>query len=486
MLLAAILFLSSCKDEYKIKRETRAAWMSRFDYVSADKSTDRMKSTILSSMRNMRAAKMNVVFFQVRGNADAFYKSDYEPWSALLTGELGKDPGWDPLQYAVETAHSLGLEIHVWINTFPAWKAKDNLPTESTPRHVMLQHPDWIICDKNGDLMKPDEGYISLSPGNPDVRNHISKVVMDIVNKYDIDGIHFDYIRYPEETVKNGYSGDKISKERFASDEGNPKKLGWEDWERDQINQFISSTSDLIKQSKPYVKVSAAVIGSYSKAKWNGYSAVYQDAKEWLKEGKVDFIVPMSYLKLDDFTNAMKEWKTIVDAKDVFPGLAAYKANDWGWKEIWEEVSYIRESGFQGFVFFAIGSLTKVWGELKDVQLTQWANVPETRSKSAGKPEDVESVSVERLDDNKVKISWKSPSNSGDYYFNVYRSGIGRYSSADEKELAYITSRGVNSVIDDSKNDYLYSVSALNRYNIEGNISKSVSAKDKQITWMVK
>jgi uncharacterized lipoprotein YddW (UPF0748 family) len=482
IIFSLVLLLSACKDNYKVKREARGVWISRFDYVTADKSIERMKSTILNNMRNVRAAKMNMIFFQVRGNADAFYKSDYEPWSALLTGELGKDPGWDPLQYAIETAHSLGLELHVWINTFPAWKAKDNLPSESYPRHVMLQHPEWIICDKNGDMMRPEEGYISLSPGNPDVQNHISKVVMDIVKKYDIDGVHFDYIRYPEETVNNGYSGDKISKERFKSVEGNPKKLEWEDWERDQINQFISNTSDLIKQSKPYLKVSAAVIGRYKQGKWNGYNSVYQDAKEWLKDGKVDFIVPMSYLKLEDFSNAMKEWKTIIDVKDIYPGLAAYKANDWGWKEIWEEVASLRDSGFQGFVFFAVNSLDKVWNEIKDVQLTNWANIPETRSKLADTPEDVESVTVERLDDDKVKISWKLPGNGSDYYFNIYRSGNGRYSSTEGNELAYVTPRGVNSVIDDAKNNYFYSVSALNRYNVEGKISKPVNIKDKQIT----
>jgi len=477
---------AGCRDEFKGSREARGVWMSRFDYTSQDKNPERMRNSILNQMRNTRAAKMNMVFFQVRGNADAFYNSNFEPWSALLTGELGKYPGWDPLQYAIETAHSLGLELHVWINTYPAWRANDNLPLESYPRHIMLQHPEWIVCDKNGDMMKPNEGYISLSPGVPGVNEHICKVVMDVVRKYDIDGIHFDYIRYPEESTSQGYSNDRISRERFASFEGNPKQLRWDDWQREQINGFVAKVSDSIKSIKPYVRVSAAVIGSYKKNKWNAYNSVYQDPLNWLKNRKIDFIAPMAYMKREQFVSAMDEWKSILSLKDVYPGLAAYKAGEWSWSEIWGEVAYLRDTGFNGFVLFAVNSLNKVWKELQEDYCSNWVNVPEYSNKSNAIPETVNKITAERIDENRVKIEWDIPKKSRDLYYNIYRSKSGRFSSVSEKELVFVTPRGVNSYIDNLDSDYYYYISALNRYNQEGNTSMPVVIKSKQITSMEK
>ena len=109
--------------------------------------------------------------------------------------------------------------------------------------------------------MYPDEGYISISPGIPEAREHITNVVMDIVRKYDIDGVHFDYIRYPEGANKNGYSHDAISVERYKSAEGNPNKLDWPDWQREQINEFVRNVYDSVNTIKPWVKMSASVIG---------------------------------------------------------------------------------------------------------------------------------------------------------------------------------------------------------------------------------
>lgn len=486
LLLTFILLMTGCKDEFKSNREARGVWMSRFDYTSADRSRERMKSNILNSLRNVRAAKMNMVFFQVRGNADAFYKSDYEPWSALLTGELGKDPGWDPLEYALETAHSLGIELHAWINTYPAWRAKDNVPPECYPRHIMLQHPEWIVCDKNGDMMKPEEGYISLSPGVPAVNEHITKVVLDLVKKYDIDGVHFDYIRYPEESIEKGYSNDRISRERFNSASGNPKYLKWDDWQREQINNFVKGVSDSVKNIKPFVKVSAAVIGSYKENKWNAYSAVYQDPVNWLTAGKVDFITPMSYMKKEQFTGAMLEWKKVIGLEDIYPGLAAYKANEWGWSEIWDEIVYLRETGFKGFVVFAVNSLNKVWKKLGEDYLNGWANVPEYRSANKEIPGTVSGINAVRIDDNRVKIEWKYNDSVEDVYFNIYRSKSSRFSSASDMELAYITPRGVKSYIDNTSDDYYYYISVLDRYNREGKITGPVTVQKKSITFMEK
>ena len=486
LLIGFSCFISGCKDKYDTKREFRGVWVSRFDFARGDYNPEMMKNRILNAMRNIRASKMNVVIFQVRGNADAFYKSDYEPWSQMLTGNLGQDPGWDPLQFAVETAHSLGLEIHAWVNTFPIWRANDSLPAESTPRHVMLDHPEWVVCDRNGIPMQPKEGYISASPGNPEVTTHIKNVVMDIVKKYDIDGIHFDYIRYPEESVEKGYSGDRISMARFNSKDGNPYNLKFDDWQREQIDNFVFSVSNTVKNEKPYMKVSAAVIGSYStsNSKWNAFNSVFQNPKVWLENDKVDFILPMTYLKMDLFSKSMEEWAAVTSKDLVYPGLAAYKAREWGWEEIINEIKYIRETGFSGFVFFAVSSLSGVWNELKSDYAANWVNIPEDRNKHFPKPAQVQNVVVERIDRSSVKISWSIDSKNKDLYYNIYCSNKNS-TDFDASNLIYITPRSTGSCVHNTAEDFYYSVSALNRNNTEGDISKPVKA-DRSFTGLGK
>ncbi|MGH2566859.1 MAG: glycoside hydrolase family 10 protein, partial [Bacteroidota bacterium] len=237
----AISLLAGCgKQVFTGKREARGVWMSRFEYAddSSRSNPDRAQRRIREVFEQARRAKFNMVFFQVRGNGDAFYRSAYEPWSLMLTGTLGQDPGWDPLQFALDEAHRLGLELHAWLNTFPVWRGKTP-PAESTPRSVYLEHPDWLVCDSDGKPMPLNDGYVNVSPGIPAARQHVLDVVMDMVEKYDVDGIHFDYIRYPEESTARGYSHDSISVARFTSTEGNPKRLAWDHWQREQVNEFV-------------------------------------------------------------------------------------------------------------------------------------------------------------------------------------------------------------------------------------------------------
>jgi uncharacterized lipoprotein YddW (UPF0748 family) len=481
--LVIILILSGCKDEFKNKKEVRAIWMSRFDIVGKGAGIESIKNNIINTFTKARDAKFNMIIYQVRGNGDAFYKSAFEPWSKILTGTLGKDPGWDPLEFALETAHSLGLELHVWVNTFPAWRVREEKPTESIPRHILLQHPEWIICDLEGKTMYPDEGYISISPGIPEVREHITNVVMDIVRKYDIDGVHFDYIRYPEGANKSGYSHDAISVQRYKSEEGNPNKLDWPDWQREQINEFVRNVYDSINSVKPWVKMSASVIGNYNKTAWNGYNVVYQDPKKWMTENKIDFIVPMTYLRLGDekspFESAINDWKTMLTMRDIYPGLYASKASQkggWGWEMIWDEIKLLRETGFPGFAFFAMSSLMNVWDEIKNAQFPYFSNIPEFRYKNSGKPPIPKNIYIRRKNENVITITWDNipnDKNGQPYYYNIYRSKNKNMDFSTAQNLIYVTKRGQNTYIDSTAGmNYYYSISALNRDNVEGDHSE--------------
>lgn len=360
LFLLSLIFLAQCgKRAYPLK-ETRGIWMSRFDYTYFQTTCDpdSIREYIYNAFQKAKEANFNTVFFQVRGNADAFYNSKYEPWSNLLSGKLGKNPGWDPLAFAVETAHAMGLELHAWINTFPAWRGKKP-PGNSIPAHPLVQHPNWLVCNKYGKPMKLNSGYVSFSPGIPAVQEHILNVVKDIVTKYDVDGIHFDYIRYPEAANTQGYSHDRISLKRFNSVRENPLGLNWDDWQREQITTFIAKAYNLVKNTKPWVRVSAAVIGRYNSSNWNAYNIVYQDPRRWVELDKIDFLVPMTYLDTKTFETAVNEWKEIIPSSALLlAGIGLYRLDV---KEAIEQIRLARKYGLGGFVVFSSTSLSGKW-----------------------------------------------------------------------------------------------------------------------------
>ena len=363
LLTAGIAGFFGCNEmQVRKKREVRAVWMTRFEYAQGKTKAESQKF-IYDSFRKFSQAGVNTIVFQVRGNADAFYVSEFEPWSMLLSGTLGKDPEWDPLAFALETARPLGLEVHAWLNTFPAWRHNDPPPEMSQPEHPLRLHPEWLVCDSAGTAMQTGEGYISFSPGNPEVHEHILKVVMDILNKYDVDGIHFDYIRYPENSLAKGYSHDKVSINRFNSIKGNPLSLEWENWQREQVNNFISGIYNHVTKAKPWVKISAAVLGFHHRAGWSGYFPVYQDARRWIASGKIDMLFPMMYTKIGHptapFEEALQQWKSMSYlGRPIFPGIGSYQVGRrYKWSDVWDQISLIRKEKFNGMIFFAASSL---------------------------------------------------------------------------------------------------------------------------------
>ena len=169
--------------------ELRGVWVTRWTFSNA--------ADIQRIVDDVDRAHMNAIFFQTRGTADAYYSSPIEPWAARLSGTLGRDPGWDPLAEMVEKAHAKGIQVHAWLNTFPAWSGTTAAP-ESAPRHATLAHPEWLCADRQGRPMPlGSDPYQFFSPGNPDVRTYVASIAEDIATRYAVDGIHFDFIRYP-------------------------------------------------------------------------------------------------------------------------------------------------------------------------------------------------------------------------------------------------------------------------------------------------
>ena len=338
--------------------ELRGVWVDRWTFSSAD--------DVETIMANSAAAGFNTVFFQIRGNADAYYDSQYEPWSKNLTGTLGQDPGWDPLQVAVESGHSHGLAVHAYVNAFPLW-AGTTAPTESTPRHAYLAHPDWLVADGAGTPMALNSSYVWMSPGNPAVRARLQDVVEDIVTHYDVDGVHLDLVRYPGAD----YSHDATSEAEW--DRATYPDYG--DWQRAMVVGAVQQ----VRSVSP-VPVTAAVWGVYEND-W-GWSSVsegrndyYQDSRAFLSEGATDGNMPMIYWPVTaapgdrlDFTTLVQDFVAHDAGRYIFAGISA----DLGEADTLACIESARANGARGIVIFDYG-LMQDGGWLQDLKTEAFA-----------------------------------------------------------------------------------------------------------------
>lgn len=344
------------------KDEVRAVWVSRWQFKTKD--------DIVHIMQNVKNNHFNTVFFQVRGEADALYKSSYEPWSNVLTGTLGKDPGFDPLQVAVEEGHKQGLKVHAWVNTCTVWKSSIAPDSNATPKHLYYTHPEWFQVDDKKNAMRLGDGYIFLNPTNLDAQDYLLKVFKEIVTKYDVDGLHLDYVRFPSASF--GY--DDVTQARFNKQK---KFRDFGNWRRDELTKFVTKVSDMVHETSAQKKqLSTAVIGYYHD-KWNwGYAKsgsfdkYMQDSKRWIKESRVDFITPMIYWTIGgkpDFTTLVKDFASM-DAKKVVVGIST---TDFSAIETWNEIMVTRANKMKGFSLFSYESNFKLWDTFKE-KIAKW------------------------------------------------------------------------------------------------------------------
>lgn len=290
--------------------EFRATWVITWEYLQANAPPSIIQANIRRVMDRHVQANMNAVILQVRQSGTAYYNSSYEPWGYYVGYQY---PGFDPLEYAVEQAHLRGLELHAWFNVFQVSSTASGTPVD--------EHPEWVCRDQDGYAM---QSYRSISPGLEAVRDYTVDVAMEIVNNYDIDGLHLDYVRWNEHTssflrshpatqeqeltrLDGMISGDELAalssrSGRFLYDYLHPYTGGvpegystWEAWWRDSVTKFVQALHDSIQTVKPHVRLSAAVLGKYNWSGWQGYGSVYQDGALWFNQGYVDQLMPMSY-----------------------------------------------------------------------------------------------------------------------------------------------------------------------------------------------
>ena len=330
--------------------KTKSIWVTRWDYQKPE--------DLLAILMNCANFGFNQVLFQVRGNATAYYKSKYEPWAWELTGKtvksLGKDPGWDPLQTAIEIAKEEKLELHAYMNVYPGWRGK--LPPPSNVKHVFNTHRNWFGKNEAGDYQALTDEYITLCPGIPAVRDYLEKIYLQVVKDYAIDGIHLDYVRYYNDVGE--YSLDPISVKLFqAKYKCHPveKPEEWNRYKRESVSDLVRRIYHGTKKINKKCKVSASIWNSY----YNGYSRFYQDSWGWMKEGILDFVNPMNYTVN---TELFKHW-TLMHKKHscgipVNPGIGLL----WDEKKakrpyFSEQLKACQQMGLNGLTVFAYQSL---------------------------------------------------------------------------------------------------------------------------------
>ncbi len=361
-LAVAIVLLAACGTtepalvvpDAQPEPEVRALWVARMAYRTPD--------DVRAIMQNAADHHFNVVLFQVRGNATAFYRSDYEPWAWELTGEdpstLGTDPGWDPLTLACSEAHSRGLELHAWVNVFPAWR--ETVPPPAGSPQLWNTQRDWFMQDVDGNVMWPSDWwtywYTFLDPGVPAVKEYLHDVFLQIVRDYPVDGLHFDYVRYPAEVgdwVYNPASVDSFKAHYGDYPDPTPDRypVQWAEWKRSQITEIVESVYRDVKVVNPGATVSAAVIHDWPRAH-NDYA---QDARRWLTRGILDATTPMLYQYTpDDFGFVAREHLQHSYGRWVLPGLNPSRTTS---EEMIQLIEISRSLGARGVALFSYRGL---------------------------------------------------------------------------------------------------------------------------------
>jgi uncharacterized lipoprotein YddW (UPF0748 family) len=373
--LAAFLLLSGfgcCAATYETspivppspEREFRGVWIAtvaNIDWPSKPGlSTAQQKAELISLLDHAAELKLNAVVFQVRPACDAMYSSAIEPWSEYLTGTMGKapEPFYDPLAFAIAEAHKRGLELHAWFNPYRALH-KSHMGKISA-NHISRTHPE---------LVRSYGDYLWLDPGEPAVADYSLKVVMDVVKRYDVDGVQFDdyFYPYPESARGNPDFPDEASWRKYG-EHGN---LSRGDWRRQNVDTFISRVYNSIKAAKPWVKFGISPFGIWRPGNppqitgSDTYTMLCADSRKWLMNGWVDYFSPQLYWpigqKEQSFPVLLDWWaQQNVKHRHLWPGIAATRGVTTAWKanEIPEQIRLMRkEPGADGYIFYNATSL---------------------------------------------------------------------------------------------------------------------------------
>lgn len=441
------------------KREYRAVWLTTIKGLDWPRDTDfagqrRHLCTILDSLQ---AINVNTILLQTRIRGDVIYPSSIEPFSPVFTGKYGIAPDYDPLDFAITECHKRGMQLHAWIVTIPLGDATHVKAhgTQSLPAKSRIQ------CTKF-------KGSWYMEPSHPATTKHLCALAEEIVSKYDVDGIHLDYIRYPESlplTFSYGRRTESIAKESAQR--------------RSHISAIIRSLHSTVKRIKPWVCVSAATLGKhndtsrYSSYGWNAFHTVHQEAQEWVREGIVDALFPMLYYAGDHFYPFVTDWHEHSCGRHIVVGMGTYQLHgdekDWELDEIIRQLNVVRAHPIGGTAQFRSGFVTGNTKGVYDYLRHFYPHPtlpPSLVWEDSVPPTPPHAVEMKRTAST-VTLRWAAPKEGDVISYNIYCHHIPTDSTANTVHLMRAALRDTIYHSFNCGYKYHYTVTAIDRYGNE-------------------
>lgn len=435
------------------KREVRAVWLTTIggldwphSYAQNELMAGRQKQELCDILDKLQRAGINTVLFQARVRGTVVYPSQLEPWDGCLSGVPGRSPGYDPLAFAIDECHKRGMELHAWVVTIPVgkWNALGCKTLRNKYPHLIKRIGE--------------EGYMDLE--NTATATYLANFCKEITDRYDVDGIHLDYIRYPETWRIN-----------IAHDAA-----------RRNITAIVRAIGEKVKASKPWVKYSCSPIGKFSDLSrfasngWNAYAKVCQDAQGWLRDGLMDTLFPMMYFQGNHFFPFAIDWAEQSYGRMLVPGLGIYfmspSEKNWSLDVITREMQVARQYGMGHAYFrskFFTDNLKGIYTYAQRVFTPTLALPPAMtweNNKLPAPPSDL-NTSEEQ---GKAIISWRggrSANNSPYILYNVYASKSYPVDVTDARNLIAMR-YAKNRIVVSPRNAQMYfAVTSIDRYGNE-------------------
>ncbi len=486
------------------KREFRGAWVAtvgNIDWPSSKTLTAaQQQAELVTILNSHQQAGMNAVVVQVRSVCDALYPSTLEPWTEVLTGKQGQSPGYDPLAFMIAECRKRGLEFHAWFNPY---RAVTNITTANLdPTHVVRRKPEWLLAQANLRI---------LNPGLPDVRQYVTSVIMDVVRRYDIDGVHFDDYFYPYPVTGQSFNDDSTF---VRHNRGLTNRA---DWRRDNVNLLVKQVSDSIRAVKPWVKFGISPFGIWQNrttaqpngsatSGLQGYNEIFADSRTWIQAGWLDYIAPQLYWHIGnaaaDYGVLVPWWNAVMQSangRHLYIGQAAYRVGASGEPAGWQQPNQMptqlrlnrQTPGIQGSIFYNTTSLNRNPLGLRDSLRTNFYARPALRPampwKAAPNPPQPTDLTA-TVTNNTVDLRWKVLTGSVApnfpppiWQFVVYRfEGNTAGDRNTAANIRAITPDATTQFVDNDLKPgvtYTYAVTTLDRLHNESNPSNAVQSQ---------
>ena len=435
------------------KREVRAVWLTTIggldwphSFAQNELMAGRQKQELCDILDKLQRAGINTVLFQARVRGTVVYPSQLEPWDGCLSGVPGRSPGYDPLDFAIDECHKRGMELHAWVVTIPVgkWNALGCKTLRNKYPHLIKRIGE--------------EGY--MDPENTATATYLANLCKEITDRYDVDGIHLDYIRYPE-TWKINIAHDAA---------------------RRNITAIVRAIGEKVKASKPWVKYSCSPIGKFSDLSrfasngWNAYAKVCQDAQGWLRDGLMDALFPMMYFQGNHFFPFAIDWAEQSYGRMLVPGLGIYfmssSEKNWSLDVITREMQVARQYGMGHAYFrskFFTDNLKGIYTYAQRIFTPTLALPPAMTWENNKLPTPPSELNTSE-EQGKAIISWRggrSANNSPYILYNVYASTSYPVDVTDARNLIAMR-YAKNRIVVSPRNAQMYfAVTSIDRYGNE-------------------